>query len=363
MLQSLMLVAAVRRRARVRLLLVLITLPLALLCVRETVLTVSLTLAGRDAVLPCVTNGRDEWLAATRGTTPPPPPHAATDTAAAMPRTLPVHVVWRTHDAAEYAAHSRVSADFLPSHVYWQDTPGVNVTVWDDADVRALLDAQSPQLRAYFDALREPVSRADVARIAIVAAVGGAYSDLDAYPVGDRLPASWLLATCMSGEYDAVLVRGHNTVVSNHFFCAPRGGRVMSHVLRELVERRAVPRRRFLVPFVNTLAEAGPMFFAAAIADVVATRGGGGAPLRFMCLDVQNSTFVLHFGGRSWQHADGDFIALLGDRHGVLGAVALGSALLLAAVLVVRRLRISGAALYAAVLCFVYMIASYSLML
>ena len=64
--------------------------------------------------------------------------------------------------------------------------------MWDDSGIFDLMSETEPRLLYHFEALPQPVEKADVFRIVVCNSVGGVYGDIDTTPL--RNPTTWIEA-------------------------------------------------------------------------------------------------------------------------------------------------------------------------
>jgi len=92
-----------------------------------------------------------------------------------------IHFTWKTKTLTRFA--QRTWDEWKRTH------PDYELKLWDDADIRALVEAHYPEHLATFDGYRSGIFRADAWRFFVLHHEGGIYADLDMWPKGriDRL--------------------------------------------------------------------------------------------------------------------------------------------------------------------------------
>jgi len=98
----------------------------------------------------------------------------------AVPKIL--HQTWKTHV---------VPPSLEPLRQKWLSfTPDYEHPLYDDADLRALIQTHFPRYLKSYDTFTQNIERVDFARIAILYVYGGGYADLDTEPL--RSIDAWL---------------------------------------------------------------------------------------------------------------------------------------------------------------------------
>lgn len=88
-----------------------------------------------------------------------------------------IHFTWKTKTLTRFA--QRIWAEWEKTHPEWE------LKLWDDEDIRALVDEHYPEHLATFDAYPSGIFRADAFRFFVLHKFGGIYADLDVQPLGD----------------------------------------------------------------------------------------------------------------------------------------------------------------------------------
>lgn len=270
--------------------------------------------------------------------------HASHAPAFAPISRMMIHQIWRSGNLTDYPfAPARTCA------AKWRALGvriGLAYRLWTDADVVALFrEPASPFafFAAAYESLPVGVMRADAARLVLLHAHGGIYADLDTQPleVTHRLPAMLLLADDdgklgRRSGFDCILpmaqthlqlsdgdesVGGTHTI-TNHWMACRRGSAFLLSALRLLAQRIAQRwwRRVWILPFLDVLASAGPLFLTdalqeyaedgAARANTVSTLGkmpSSHPSVALLSFGVQQR-YVHHAIGRSWHGLDGRII-------------------------------------------------------
>ena len=171
--------------------------------------------------------GPDHNFFSTRGSPAPPAPPAmlplllllvalVATAAAPPPPTLPggipklIHQSWKT--PAVPPAFARWRASWARHHPTW------TVTLWTDADNRALVLNEYPWFLDTYDALPKPVMRADAARLLYMHARGGVYVDLDFKALR---PLDGVLANVSGAVVAAMTDADWDQALPNAFLASP----------------------------------------------------------------------------------------------------------------------------------------------
>ncbi len=85
-----------------------------------------------------------------------------------------VHFTWKTKTLTRFA--QRIWREWEKTHPDWE------LRLWDDADIRALVEQDYPQHLATFDSYPSGIYRADAFRFFVLHRFGGVYADLDVLP-------------------------------------------------------------------------------------------------------------------------------------------------------------------------------------
>jgi len=85
-----------------------------------------------------------------------------------------LHFTWKTKTLTKFA--QRVWGEWEKSHPDWE------LRLWDDADIRALVEEHYPEHLATFDLYPSGIYRADAFRFFVLHKIGGVYADLDVLP-------------------------------------------------------------------------------------------------------------------------------------------------------------------------------------
>ena len=114
--------------------------------------------------------------------------------------------------------------------------------MWNDADTRVLWKQHMPHLLSMYDALTEPVMRADASRLLYMHVHGGIWADLDTAPCN----SSSLWDTIEQQNRTLVLIRdpalgnkGDEQPPSTFFYASAPGHPFWGHALRTLAARMA----------------------------------------------------------------------------------------------------------------------------
>ena len=217
-----------------------------------------------------------------------------------------------------------------------------------DADVDAQLRTPAyAWFREAYLALPAGVRRADAARLLAVHARGGVYADLDVSPAA-AAGARRLLALVASGRFDCVLpLAGGGGGASNYVLACGAGSPFVTHALVRLRARVLVQgwwRRLPVLPYLDVLAQTGPVFLTGALRSYAAAAAAPGAAAVHACVALAPSSlvgsWVSHAAGRSWMGADGKLLLHLEDS-GMLAAVIAPASLALAAAVVVAAIAVA----------------------
>lgn len=241
-----------------------------------------------------------------------------------VPSSVPFTQIWRDTNLSSYSLGSE-RADAW--RAFCSDpASGCSYSLYTDADIEALLaQPHYAWFRETYAALAPGVRRADAARLLVLHALGGVYADLDTKPSG---LARELLALAASHDYDCVLpLSPGGRGASNFFLACGAGSPFLAHALASL-RTRALAQGwwRWLpsLPYLDVLAQTGPVFISGALRSyAIAVARPGAAPVR-ACVAVASSdlagSWVNHATGRSWHGADGHALLLL-EESGTLEAI------------------------------------------
>ena len=258
-----------------------------------------------------------------------------------------IHQIWRSGNLTDYPF--ALARTIVARWRALGKRTGLAYRLWTDADIAALLsDTASPYafFAAAYEALPVGVMRADAARLVLLHAHGGIYADLDTQPLelAHRLPTMLLadgggiLVGHRSG-FDCVLpmaqthlqwsdgdgAGGGTHTITNHWMACRRGSAFLLSALRLLAQRIAQRwwRRVWILPFLDVLQAAGPLFLTDALQAYAEDGASGGVrvntvsksgkmlslhpPVALLSFDEQQQ-YVNHAIGRSWHGLDGRII-------------------------------------------------------
>ncbi|KJZ80133.1 hypothetical protein HIM_00847 [Hirsutella minnesotensis 3608] len=227
---------------------------------------------------------------------------AVSQTSPSIPNTI--HQIWKTNNVSTYpteTSHRAWKAFFEPLHY--------TVKLWTDDDILQLIRDKYSWLLSTYEAYPHNIQRADVARLVVIHAEGGVYSDLDVHP------GSIEGIGCLQNlGFQAVFAPNSGAEgFSNHFFMAQRESPVLQLLLDEAKQRKQSGSRRFLLPYLEVFWSTGPMMVTSVLRKHVLTTEAGRHEVGV--LDEESvRELILHTTGRSWHGADGRFLNWMSDN-------------------------------------------------
>lgn len=243
-----------------------------------------------------------------------------------------VHQLWKTSDVREY------STEIIASRESWRtmlEPTNYTVKLWTDDDVLELIKANYTWLLPTYQRYPHDIQRADIARLLIVHAEGGIYSDLDVYPRS----AEHIQCLQQLG-LQAIFSSTTGTLgLSNHFFMAKAGSPFLQWVLYEAKRRSSrLASRGILLPYLQVFWSTGPIMVTAALRQFAWLYNTLRLDIGLLD-DGFGGLVVRHAAGRSWQGVDGQTLNYIADHAGMGVIFRAGAGLLTMAglIYVVRR--------------------------
>lgn len=134
-----------------------------------------------------------------------------------------IHFTWKTKTLTKFS--QKVFDLWKESHSDW------DIRLYDDADIRALVEEHYPDSLEVFDAYRSGIFRADVFRFFVLHRFGGVYADLDMLPLG-RIDELCEISDCFVGSEPEKHVRENDALYRGMPFslCNAFMGSVPGHV-------------------------------------------------------------------------------------------------------------------------------------
>lgn len=132
-----------------------------------------------------------------------------------------LHFTWKTKTLTRFA--QKIWDDWARTHPDWE------MKLWDDADIRALVEEHYPAYLPTFDGYPSGIFRADAFRFFVLHREGGVYADLDVVPKG-RIDPLCVTTSCFVGAEPEIHVeendgryRGMPFVLCNAFMGSEPG--------------------------------------------------------------------------------------------------------------------------------------------
>lgn len=220
-----------------------------------------------------------------------------------------IHQLWKTANIEDY------STEIIPSRDAWKTTfDPLNYTVklWIDDDILNLVKNKYPWLLETYLSYPHNIQRADIARLLIVHAEGGIYTDLDVYPSS----ATHIQCLQHLGMQAVFAPTGGTSGLSNHFFMAEKDSPLLQWALYEAKRRgRGLALQRIVLPYLLVFWSTGPIMLTAAVRKYAWLYDT--IPGDIALLDEGYSGAVIrHAAGRSWQGVDGQALNYIADHAG-----------------------------------------------
>ncbi|GFF21184.1 nucleotide-diphospho-sugar transferase [Aspergillus terreus] len=218
--------------------------------------------------------------------------------------------LWKTTDVREY------STTITASRESWRDMlepSNYTVKLWTDDDVLDLIKTDYTWLLSTYEGYPHDIQRADIARLLIVHAEGGIYSDLDVYP------SSAEHIQCLQRlGLEAIFSPTAGTLgLSNHFFMARPGSPFLQWVLYEAKRRSSrLASRGIVLPYLQVFWSTGPIMVTAAFRQYAWLYDTLRLDIGLLD-DGFGGLVVRHAAGRSWQGVDGRALNYIADHAGM----------------------------------------------
>ncbi|KAF3931640.1 hypothetical protein ABW20_dc0105629 [Dactylellina cionopaga] len=218
-----------------------------------------------------------------------------------------IHQIWKNSNISTYSKE--------PSHASWKyvyEPMNYTVKLWPEEEIINLIKTNYSWLLPTYQSYPQNIQRADLARLVVVHAEGGIYSDLDVWPRS----VEELQCLQRLGLQAIFAPNGGNAGVSNHFFMAERGSEFLQWALDE-AKRRGPSSRRILLPYLQVFWSTGPMMVTSASRQYASVYGS--TDHRLAALDERYGKLVVgHAAGRSWHGVDGQVLNYISDHGDVV---------------------------------------------
>lgn len=213
-----------------------------------------------------------------------------------------VHQIWKDADLDTYPLEA--------SHNQWKtmmDPLNYTVKLWTDDSILKLIQTNYMWLLSTYESYPENIQRADLARLVIVHAEGGAYADLDVYPESaEHLSCLW-----RRNSRGIFVSTNGGKGLSNNFFIAERDSTFLQWTLYE-AKRRRDRSKMIALPYLRVFWSTGPIMITSAFRRFAWMHD------RHHSLAVLDETYagsvIHHAAGRSWHGPDGRLFNFVADN-------------------------------------------------
>jgi mannosyltransferase OCH1-like enzyme len=222
------------------------------------------------------------------------------------------HQIWKTKNCSSYP-HVSFCSDWKnltqSSHTY---------RLWNDTEMRGLVQHHVPHLLALFDSYLYPIERADFDRYLLLYVYGGFYADIDVVP-----GPLFLSSLSTFHKFDFVLCEGADgRTVSNHFIYARPQSAFFGYVLNQTLQGRGPWVLQTWIPYLRVMRETGPLFLTQTLtswlfhaSNSLSNSSNASARPFALIFRKDREYYANHESGRSWHQLDGQFFNRMVDSE------------------------------------------------